>query len=63
VVQVASKAVMPPSISNQSDKISASVGRLAAVGSNGFGYVLAADLPQSPSDATLHVFAPACPSM
>jgi hypothetical protein len=33
---------------------------VAAAGSNGLGYVLAADQPQTPADATVHIFAPSC---
>jgi hypothetical protein len=60
VVKIASKAQMPPTILPQSHTIAASIGgQVAAAASNGFGYVLAHDVPAG-SDATVHIFAPSC---
>ena len=56
VVRVATKAT-PPTISSKQFQIAKAVDSVGAQASNGFGYVLVAD---SATDATVHVFAPAC---
>lgn len=56
VVRVASKG-NPPTISTKQFLIAKTVDGVAAAASNGLGYVIVAD---SPTDATIHVFAPSC---
>jgi hypothetical protein len=56
VVRVATKGT-PPTISTKQFSIAKTVDGVAAAASNGLGYVLVSD---SPTEATIHVFAPSC---